>query len=93
MNIISEIYVKVNFHLISFLSNKLDNIKFVYSHPVALKQVKGFLECNPQIKSFEYTDTAGSVKFIQKSFFNQDKIKTNMPPLLLERMLMFMECK
>jgi len=52
------------------LGKDIDNIRFVYSQLVALKQVKRFLAANPQIKSFEYPDTAGAVKFVQESFKN-----------------------
>lgn len=61
-----EIYLKINFHLIARPEAELQNIKKLYSHPVGLNQIKGFLRENPQIQPQEYHDTAGSVKMISE---------------------------
>jgi len=74
--VVGEIYLKINFHLISFPGNRVKNIKKVYSHPVALGQVKSFLKSNPHITPVEFNDTAGAVKMIKDSFINaEDKMQ------------------
>lgn len=64
-NIVKEIYLEVNFHIIALDGVKFEDIKEVYTHPVAMAQIAGFLEANPQIKPIEYHDTAGSLEMIK----------------------------
>jgi prephenate dehydratase len=64
-SIIGEVYLKVNFHLITYPGNKLEDIKELYIHPVAMGQITEFLKQHPQIKAIEYPDTAGSVNHIK----------------------------
>jgi prephenate dehydratase len=63
--IIGEIYVKINFHLIVHPGVKIEDLDVVYSHPVALNQIKKFRQANPHIDFIEYSDTAGSVAMIK----------------------------
>lgn len=64
-SITKELYLKINFHLITFPHTNLSDITDIYSHPVALNQIRGFLEKHKEIKVHEYPDTAGSVKMIK----------------------------
>jgi prephenate dehydratase len=66
--IIAEIYLKINFHLISFEGNTLENIKQVYSHPVALGQIRQFLHEHKHIQALEFSDTAGAVNMIKQKY-------------------------
>jgi len=61
----SELYLKINFQLIVNPGTKLENINELYTHPVAMGQIQGFLIKNPQIKPIEFHDTAGSVEMIK----------------------------
>lgn len=66
LHIIKELYLTINFHLISFPGSKKEHITELYTHPVGMGQIKDYLEENPQIKAVEYPDTAGAVKMIKK---------------------------
>lgn len=66
-SITKELYLKINFHLITFPHTSLTDITDIYSHPVALNQIRGFLEKNNSINIHEYPDTAGSVKMIKEN--------------------------
>ena len=65
--IIYETYVRVDLNLIGFKGAKLDDLKKVYSHQVALGQINRFKKNNPQIEFAPYPDTAGAVEFIKKA--------------------------
>lgn len=62
----SEVYLKVNFHLIVHPGTKLEEITELYTHPVAMGQIRGFLENHPSIRPIEFPDTSGSVKMIKE---------------------------
>lgn len=64
--VIGEVYLKINFHLIAHPGVKLEDIKTLYTHPVAMNQIREFLRENPNIKPIEFEDTAGSVKMIKE---------------------------
>lgn len=63
--VIGEVYLKINFHLIGNLESKVEYISEIFTHPVGMNQIRGFLRENPMIKPSEYHDTAGSVAFIK----------------------------
>ncbi len=65
-HIINEVYLIVNFHLIAHPDAKFEDISDLHTHPVALGQIRGFLEANPQIKSHEFPDTGGGVKMVKE---------------------------
>ncbi|GAB4285248.1 MAG: prephenate dehydratase [Candidatus Dojkabacteria bacterium] len=64
--ILGELYLKINFHLITHKGAKLEDIKILYTHPVGMNQIRGFLRENPKITPSEYYDTAGSVKHVKE---------------------------
>lgn len=64
--IVGELYLKINFHLIVHPGTKLEDITELYSHPVAINQIKKFSGEHPNITVKEYHDTAGSVEMIKK---------------------------
>jgi prephenate dehydratase len=63
--IVGEIYLRINFHLIVLPETKFEDIETLYVHPVALGQIQSFVKDNPQITFIEHADTAGSVKKVR----------------------------
>jgi prephenate dehydratase len=70
LKIIGEIYLPIRHHLMSFTKVKLNNIRKVISHPMALLQCKKFFKKYPNIKILEYTDTAESARYISEKRLN-----------------------
>ncbi len=65
-HILAEVYLRINLHLISFSGSKVENIKKLYSHPVAFGQIGSFLRAHKTIVPIEYNDTAGAVKMLKE---------------------------
>ena len=65
--IVAETYVRVKLNLIALPGTKLSDIKKVYSHQVALDQIKNFKNKNKQIQFIPYSDTAGAVELVGKT--------------------------
>ena len=65
-----DVFIKAEFHLrivhdlIAAPGVKLDSVRRVFSHPVALDQCRNFFRRHPQIEPVLFYDTAGSVKHI-----------------------------
>jgi prephenate dehydratase len=57
-----ETLLRIRHNLIGMPGTTLDDIGRVFSHPVALAQCRRFLAEHPDMESFAYYDTAGSVK-------------------------------
>ena len=62
--IIGETYLRIEFALMALAGQKLKDIKFVQSHPMAFYQCEDFLYLHPKIKMIESSCTAGSAKDI-----------------------------
>lgn len=62
--IIGEVYLRIQLHIMGYPGVKLEDIKHVESHPIALRQCADFLEEHPQIKASEGMDTAACAKKI-----------------------------
>lgn len=60
--ITGELYLQIRQHLIALKNTKLEDIKEVHSHPMAIYQCKKFLEKHPSWELSESKDTALSVK-------------------------------
>jgi prephenate dehydratase len=60
--LISEVTIPIVHNLIGCPGAKLENIRVVQSHPVALAQCLGFFVQHPEIQRIASTDTAGSVR-------------------------------
>lgn len=58
IKILGEIYMSIEQHLMALPGQKIDALREVISHPVALQQCAEFLHKHPHIKISEYTDTA-----------------------------------
>jgi prephenate dehydratase len=58
LKIVGEHYMPINMNLMAVQGQSIQNIKKVYSHPMALLQCKEFFESYPHIKLIEDADTA-----------------------------------
>lgn len=63
--IIGEVYLHIKQQLLVNPGVKLEDIREVHSHPMALLQCMDFLEKHPQLKLVESEDTALSAKHLQ----------------------------
>jgi prephenate dehydratase len=70
LSIEGEVYINIHHHLMALKGQSLDDIKEVWSHPMALLQCRKFFRNRPEIKLIEEKDTAEVAKRIQT-----DKIK------------------
>jgi len=70
LSIKGEVYINIHHHLMALKGQSLDDIKEVWSHPMALLQCRKFFRNRPEIKLIEEKDTAEVAKRIQT-----DKIK------------------
>ena len=66
LHIIGEHYLDIQHNLMALPNQTIDDIKEVYSHPMALLQCKEFLKKHPHIKLIEDKDTAEVAQRIQK---------------------------
>lgn len=64
LHIIGEHFIPIDMNLMALPGQGLDDIKKVYSHPMALLQCKEFFKNYPHIKLIEDTDTAAVAKRI-----------------------------
>src|SRR5690554_2823984 len=65
-NIVGEVYLNIQLHLMALPGVPFNDIKFVESHPMAIRQCDDFLEENPQMKVSEGMDTAACARKIQE---------------------------
>jgi prephenate dehydratase len=65
MKIIGEIYLRIKQNLVALPGQNIEDIKEVYSHPMAILQCQTFFENYPNIRLIESIDTALSAKEIQ----------------------------
>jgi prephenate dehydratase len=66
LHIIGEQYLNIHHHLMALKGQKMEDIKEVCSHPMALLQCKEFFKKYPHIKLVEDVDTAEVAKRIAK---------------------------
>ena len=66
LHIVGEEYLNIHHHLMCLKGQKIENIKEVWSHPMALLQCKEFFKKYPHIKLVEDVDTAEVAKRISK---------------------------
>ncbi len=64
LRIIGEVYLRIHQNLMVLPGQKIEDIKEVYSHPMAIMQCLDFFEQYPHIRLVESLDTAGSAKNI-----------------------------
>jgi len=66
LHIDGEYYLPIHHHLMALPGQKIDDIKEVWSHPMALLQCRKFFRNYPHIKLVEEKDTAEMAKIIQQ---------------------------
>ena len=66
MKIIGEIFLRIRQNLVALPGQKIEDLKEVFSHPMALLQCQDFFEAYPHIKLIESADTALSAKEISE---------------------------
>jgi prephenate dehydratase len=66
LHIIGEEYLSIHHHLMALKDQKIEDLKEVWSHPMALLQCKAFFKKHPHIKLVEDLDTAEVAKRISK---------------------------
>jgi prephenate dehydratase len=62
--IVGETRVRIVHNLIAAPGTRFQDVRAVYSHPVALNQCRAFFRAHPRMKPVPFYDTAGSVKMI-----------------------------
>lgn len=62
--IVGEVYLSIQLHLLALPGVKMDQIRNVESHPIALRQCADYLEEHPLLKITEGMDTASCAKKI-----------------------------
>ncbi|MDX2044922.1 MAG: prephenate dehydratase [Acidobacteriota bacterium] len=67
LRIVGETSLRIVHNLIGPPEIKLENVRRVYSHPVALGQCQQFFASRPQMQQVVAYDTAGSVKMLMQS--------------------------
>jgi len=67
LHISGEEYLKIHHHLMALPGQKIEDIKEVCSHPMALLQCKEFFKKHPHIKLVEDVDTAEVAKRISEN--------------------------
>ena len=66
LNILDEIQIKIEQHLIGCPGATFEAIETVQSHPTALAQCSRFFETHPQLQRIVADDTAGSVAEVMR---------------------------
>lgn len=67
LSIEGEVYINIHHHLMALKGQGLDDIKEVWSHPMALLQCRKFFRNRPDLKLIEEKDTAEVAKRIQNN--------------------------
>ena len=65
LNIIGEYYLNIHHHLMALAGQRMEDIKAVHSHPMALLQCHEFFKKHPHIQLVEDVDTAETAQRIQ----------------------------
>lgn len=63
--ITGEVYLPIELHLMALPGVKFEDIKYVTSHPIALRQCIDFIDQFPQLQVVESSDTAACAKKIR----------------------------
>jgi prephenate dehydratase len=64
LTIYGEVYLRVVHCLVAPIGTFLEEVKRVYSHPIALDQCREFFRRHPEIATISTYDTAGSVRML-----------------------------
>lgn len=64
--IIGEVYLPIQLHLLALPGVKFEDIKYVQSHPIAIRQCSDFFDEFPYLQVIEGSDTAACAKKIRE---------------------------
>ncbi|WP_185871913.1 prephenate dehydratase [Blattabacterium cuenoti] len=64
LKIVGEVYMPIQHHLMAYPGQNIEDIKEIYSHPMAILQCESFTDAHPYIKISEYSDTASAAQHI-----------------------------
>jgi len=64
--IVGEIYIPIQLHLMALPGVKFEDIKYVTSHPIAIRQCVDFFDEYPHLQMVESNDTAACAKRIRE---------------------------
>ena len=59
-----ELYLRIRHNLIAPPAVSLDQVRRVFSHPIALDQCRNFFRSRPGVQAVPFYDTAGSVRHV-----------------------------
>ena len=65
LNINGEVYLRIKQNLLTLPGVKIEDLREVYSHPIAIAQCREFFELHPHIKLIEHIDTALSARMVR----------------------------
>lgn len=63
--VVGEVYVPIQLHLMALPGVRFDDVKYVTSHPIAIRQCVDFFDEYPNLKIIESNDTAACAKRIR----------------------------
>lgn len=66
LHVVGEVYLKIEMQLMALPGVKLEDIKYVISHPVAINQCSKFLDTLRNVNISEAKDTAESARIIRE---------------------------
>jgi prephenate dehydratase len=64
--IVGEVYLPIQLHLMALPGVKLEDVKYVTSHPIAIRQCVDFFDEFPHLQMVESSDTAACAKRIRE---------------------------
>ncbi len=64
--VVGEVYLPIQLHLMALPGVKFEDIKYVTSHPIAIRQCVDFFDEYPHLKVVESSDTAACAKRIRE---------------------------
>ena len=73
-SIVGEVYLAIQLHLLALPGVKFEDVKFVQSHPIAIRQCSDFFEEFPHLNVVESSDTAACAKKIREENKNYNKL-------------------
>lgn len=67
LRITGEVYLRIKQNLMALPGSRIEDLKEVYSHPIAIAQVRRFFRDYPNIRLIEAADTALSARHVMES--------------------------
>lgn len=64
--IVGEVYLAIQLHLLALPGVKFEDVKYVQSHPIAIRQCSDFFEEFPHLQVVESSDTAACAKKVRE---------------------------